>query len=419
MGGPPPGMGGVGSNSPAGFKRTFSSLGQVSYRYLWIGMVLQMGGMHMQMMARGFYIYDLTGSASLLGVVSAGSAIPAISLGLFGGVLADRLDKKRIIQAGQFVSFLIVIGIAILIVTDLIVWQHLLIASILQGAVMPLMMPARQAIIPQIVGRERLLNAVALNSMGMSLTTMIAPAAAGLLWTLVGVDGVYFIVAGMYLGAVILTGMSGGMPRPSGNVFAELRAGLKYVFANRLLLNLLMLAFATTVLSMPIRFILPIFATDIFGTDAGGLGLMLSVMGVGALGGALFIASAGRVARRGLLLAGSGLISGALLLSFAAISWFVPTLAFGLVVLVGLGLAQSGRMTLNNSLLMEHADPQYRGRVMSLFTLNMSLMPASVLPITLMVEWTSAPAAVAVMAASLMAISVVVLVFSRSLRSTQ
>ncbi|MDA1096138.1 MAG: MFS transporter [Chloroflexi bacterium] len=425
MGGPP-GAAIVGAlRSPSGFNRTFSSLGEPAYRYLWFGMLLQMGAMQMQMMARGFYIYDLTGSASLLGIVTAGSAIPAVTLGLFGGVLADRAEKKRLIQIGQFISFLIAFGVALLIVTDAIIWQHLLIASILQGAVMPLIMPARQAIVPEIVRREQVMNAVALNSMGMSLTTMAAPAVAGLLWNVVGVSGVYFVVSGMYVGAVVLTGMMPKLqriaagPGRSANVFGQLREGLGYVFQNRLLLNLLVLAFTTTILSMPIRFILPIFATDVFKTDAGGLGLMLSVMGVGALGGALFIAAVGGIARRGTLLAVSGVVSGALLVAFGAVSWFVPTLVFGLIVLVGLGVVQSGRMTLNNSLLMEYADERYRGRVMSLFTLNMSLMPASVLPVTLLVDWTNAPATIAGMGVALILVSALVFAVSPKLRSAQ
>ena len=424
--GGPPGAAAPGALRPTGgFKRTFLSLGEPAYRYLWFGMLLQMGAMQMQMMARGYYIYDLTGSASLLGIVTAGSAIPAVSLGLFGGVLADRADKKRLIQIGQFISFLIAFGVALLIVTDVIIWQHLLIASILQGAVMPLIMPARQAIVPQIVRREQVMNAVALNSMGMSLTTMAAPAIAGLLWTVVGVSGVYFIVSGMFLAAVVLTGLMPKLqkiatgPGRSANVFGQLREGLRYVLENRLLLVLLVLAFTTTILSMPIRFILPIFATDVFKTDAGGLGLMLSVMGVGALGGALFIAAVGGIARRGTLLAVSGVVSGVLLIAFGAVSWFVPTLVFGLVVLAGLGVMQSGRMTLNNSLLMEYTDERYRGRVMSLFTLNMSLMPASVLPVTLLVDWTSAPATIAVMGVALVLVSALAFAVSPKLRSAQ
>ena len=151
---------GVSSFRPiAALKRTFNSLGVTSYRNLWIGFLLQMGGMQMLLFTGGYYIFDLTGRASLLGIAIASAAIPAVSLALLGGVFADRFEKKRVIQIGQGVSLLVALFVAVSISTGTITWAHLVAASFAQGSAMPLMMPARQAIIPQLVGMDRIQNA--------------------------------------------------------------------------------------------------------------------------------------------------------------------------------------------------------------------------------------------------------------------
>ena len=411
---------GIGLRSPATLQRTFSSLGEPSYRNLWIGFLLFMGGMQMQMLARGFYIYDLTGSPALLGVVTAAMSVPVLALALFGGVLADRGEKKRIIQAGQLVSLILVLVIAVSIKTGTITWQHLLAASLVQGAVLPLMMPARQALIPQLVGTDRLMNAVALNSMGMSLTTMIAPAIAGGLIAAIGIGAVYYVMAGIYAGAIFFTGLLPRLETPSrgasASVLGDIRDGFRYLFSNRVILLLILLSFATMVLSMPVRFILPIFAKDVFLVGPVGLGSMMTAMGVGALGGALFIAYLGKVARRGLALAASGIVSGSVLLGFAAMAYLAPVYLAALGFMVLVGLIQTGRMTLNQSLMMEYTDQEYRGRVMSLMILTFGLMPAGVLPITLMADRFGAPLALAIMATILILVASTIFVASPRLR---
>jgi MFS family permease len=341
-------------------------------------------------------------------------------LGLFGGVLADRLEKKRIIQVGQVVATALALFVAVSITTGTVTWQHLLFASIVQGMILPLIMPARQAIIPQLVGRERMMNAVALNSMGMSLTTMIAPAVAGGVIGWVGIATVYYLIAAMNLGSVLLTHLlpklQAASRRSGASPLADLADGLRYVRSSNTLVLLLLLSLSTMVLAMPIRFILPIFAKDVFSVGSGGLGAMMSFMGLGALMGALAIASAGKLARRGTLLAGAGVVSGAVLLGFTVMSQFAPVFWASLVFMTLIGVVQSARMTLNNSLMMEYADEEYRGRVMGLFTLNMALLPAGVLPITLVAERVGAPVALGIMALVLMVLSAVILGRSKTVR---
>ena len=416
----PSGLGLEAIRSFAGLKRTFGSLGVKSYRDLWVGFLLQMGAMHMLAMAGSYYIYELTAFASLLGLITAATAIPAVGLALFGGVIADRMDKKRIIQAGQAVSLMVALFIALSISTDTITWLHFLIVSFVQGSVMPLMMPARQAIIPQLVGNDRLMNAVALNAMGISLTTMLAPALAGVLIAVIGIESVFYIISVMYGVAVFYTGRLPRVDIPvrneSSTMIGDIKGGLSYMVGNRAVLLLIILSFATMVFAMPIRFILPIFAKDVFSVGPEGLGYMMSGMGVGALVGALTIASLGKVKRRGFALTASGVLSGGILLGFSAMAYLIPVYSAALVFMILIGLLQAARMTLNSSLMMEYTDQEYRGRVMSILTLNMGLMPAGVIPVTLMADSFGAPISLGIMATLLIGVALIILMASPRLR---
>ena len=409
--------------SPAGLKELFNSLSISSFRNLWLGMLLQMGGMQVQMMVRGYFVYQLTESPILLGVVSAPAAVPALVFGLFGGVLADRVEKKRIIQAGQAVSVLLALFVAISITTGVVTWHYLLVSSIIQGGLMPVMMPARQSIIPQLVSRERLMNAVALNSMGRGVTTLFAPAMGGGFIVLLGVDGAYYALAAMFVGSMMLTALlpkiEPALRATRTSILADLFDGLRYIRSTTTILQLLLLSLCTTMLAMPIRFILPIFAEDVFTVGADGLGLMMSAMGLGSLGGAVFIAATGRSGRRGLLLTGSSLVTGGSLLAFAVVSEFAPFYMAALGILAVVGLFEAGRMTLNNGLLIEYTEDRYRGRVMSVFVLNFALMPMGVLPLTLVADWIGAPQALGIMALLLIAISTVFLIVTPHLRRLQ
>ena len=417
---PSPGLGETSFRSTAALKRTFDSLGVPAYRNLWVGFLLQMGGMQMMMMTGGFYVYELTGIASLLGVVIAAAAIPAVSLALFGGVFADRLEKKRIIQAGQVVSLIAALFIGVSITTGTITWMHLLAASFVQGCVMPMIMPARQAIVPQLVGMNRLQNAIALNSMVMSLTTMVAPTAAGGLIATLGIEVVYYVIAGMFVAAMFFTGLLPKLERASGgrnaSIMKDMKDGLRYAASNRAILLLLSLSFATIIFAMPIRFILPVFAADVFEVGPDGLGVMLGAIGLGSLGGTLVIAFLGKFARRGIALLISGVASGFILLGFSAMSYLAPVYIAALAILVLVGVVQAGRMTLTNSLMMENADQEYRGRVMSLFSLNMGLMPAGVLPITMIADNLGAPISLGIMAVLLILVATTILLASPLLR---
>ena len=384
-------------------------------------MVLQMAGMQVMQMANGFYIYELTGSAVRLGIVTAASALPGLALTFYGGVLADRMEKKRLIQLGQVAFMLISLFLAVSITTGTATWYHLLGASIAFGLTMPFLMPARMAIIPQVVAREKLMNAVALNSLGMSLTTMLAPTAAGVFIALVGIGGLYYLIVGVYAGAVLFTAL---LPRyrveatgPKGSILSDMGQGVRYMRDNTVIISLLAMGMVLMMVAMPLRFVLPVFAKDVFGVGPEGLGAMMSAMGVGSLVGALFIASLGQVGRRGLLLGGTGVLLGMAVIGFALVSYWLPLLPLAIGALVLMGLVMSGQMAMHQSLTMEYVDAAYRGRVMSFQGLGFSLMPAAVLPLTVAMDAVGPPLALGVMAVVLLGIGVAIFIGSPRLRA--
>ena len=159
--------------------RTFESLENRDFRILWFSMLFTMGGFQMQMIARGILVFDMTESATITAVVSMGFAPSLLLVSLFGGALGDRMERRLIIQIAQFVNLLAASIVLVLLLTDSIHWMHMFFVSVAQGAMFALQMPARQATIPALVGKDRVGNAVALNAMAMSLMNVGGPALGG------------------------------------------------------------------------------------------------------------------------------------------------------------------------------------------------------------------------------------------------
>ena len=398
-----------------GWKRTFSSLRNRDFLFLWLGMIVLMGGMQMQMLARSYLVYDITGSASLLGIVAAGSAFPMLALALFGGAIADRVEKKKLIQVGQLIVGALALLVGISIATDRIEWYHLLIVSVLQGAVWAFMMPARQAFIPQIVGPEKITNAMALNSAGMSAMTLASPAVAGGLYALAGPETVYFVIAGLSLAAMGLTTLIKTPPEPGTArkrpLMNEIGEGLSYIRGNSLVLVLLIVGLATTLLSAPFMSLLPVFIVDVYDRGPDSMGLLVAIMGAGALVGSLAVAAMGPW-RRGLLLMVGAFSTGTALALVAAI----PHYAAAAVIMLLMGLGDAGRRTVNMGLIMEVAADRYRGRVMSVFMMSFGLMPLGVLPAALAADIIGERAVMGVLGIGLIAVAACVLATQKRLR---
>ena len=399
-------------------RQTFISLESRNFARLWLGLLFMMGGLNMQMIARGYLVYDITGSAKLLGLVSAAGSIPILVLALFGGAIADRVPRKRVVQLGQGTSMVVALLIAVSIATGRITWVQLFVAGMVQGSMWAFMMPARQAFIPQLVARNDLANAVAISAAGMSMTTLLAPAVAGVLYGIIGPEGVYFLVSAMAFIAVILTstitnpGKSAGRTRAA--MLSDIGGGLSYIVRDRLVLVLLAISMAFVLLAMPVNFLMPVFVVDVYHRESEALGLLVSMMGVGALGGSLVIASLGRW-RRGALIIGGGFVTGAALLMLASLPFYYA--AAGVMVVMGVGSA--AHRAINQAIVMEHIDDRFRGRVMSVYMMNFGLMPLGVLPMGMAIDVIGAPTVVAFLGLCMLAVTTVVLLTQKRLRSVQ
>ena len=387
-----------------------------------------MSAMQMQMLSRGYLVYDMESSGSLLGLVNVGASIPMLVLPLFGGVLADRINRKRIIQAGQIAAALIAFSVFVLIRTERIEWFHLLVSSIMQGAMFSLMMPARQALIPQLVGKGLLSNALALNTAAMSATTLAAPAVAGVLYGYFGPSNVYLLIGILSLGSCIATLFirhNGDIEPDSkshnvegkgaiNNLLSDISEGLKYVKSQRLIMVLLIMALATTVLAQPFRFLMPIFVVDVYNLGPESMGLLMSVMGLGALAGSIYIAAHGNKNRGRILLVGS-FVSGLSLLGVAV----VPIYMWAVLFMIPLGLGDASRRTIIMTLIMEKSEERYRGRVMSIFMLNFGLMPLGVLPAGVISDLFGGQIAIGILAVLLIMVTSWVWFYQDGVRNSQ
>lgn len=391
-----------------GWMRPFESLREPEFRALWLGMLPGTLAMQMGMITNGYLAYDLTGSAAAIGLVTMGFGIPMLLLSLVGGVVADRVSKRKVLLVTQTTIGLCAVTLALLVLTGVIQIWHMTLVALVMGTCFAFNMPARQSFVAEIISRERLMNAIALNNAGMNLSRVAGPSVAGALigiaW--IGIGGVYVIMAAMYVFVIISLLRirdRGASPNP-GKVsgFRSAVDGLKYIRGNSALMALLMLAFAPVLLGMPYQSLMPVFAEDVFDVGPSGLGLLMTVNGIGALLGSLVVASLTNISRRGLVQLALGITFGVSVAAFA----FSYNFYIALVALVVVGAASASYMSLNSTLVMDRAEPAFHGRVMSIYMLTFSLMPLSVLPIGAIADAVGAPITIGI-AGLLLAVVVV------------
>ena len=421
--------------------RMFLSFRNPAFRLFFAAMMGQMGAMNMQMVARSWFMYELTGSAVLLGTVALANGLPIILFSLYGGVIADQIPKKYVLVVGQAASALLALGVALLISLSLITWGFLLAASVLQGVIMALMMPSRQAVIAEIVGEAGLTNAVALNTAGMNMNRLLAPGIAGLLIALIGIEAVYYFMAGLYLIAVLFVlrlPITGSTAIQGGGALQQVFAGLRYIQGNSVLPALLLLTLVSVLFSMPYMMLMPMFTTDIIIVNAaelawltrlpvlGGLlaplpdlfaessfrlGVLMTVSGIGALAGSLAIAVIGDRGRGRLLLL-SSLLLALTLMAFSFSPWYFVSLALA----IPLGLGQAGRMALGNALVQAYTVDAYRGRVMSIYLMEFGVTNFGIFGISIIAAMAGVQWAIGGAAAALLVISVYYLAFIPAMR---
>jgi MFS family permease len=383
---------------------------------IWFGMVLSMGGFQMQMVARGILVYNMTDDAFITGIVGMGFAPSLLIVSLYGGVLSDRVDRRMLIQVSQAANGVLAGVVAILMFTGSLAWGHLFAVSVVQGAMFALQMPARQASVPSLVGKDQLPNAFALNAMAMSMMTLIAPALAGVLYEIIGPENVYVVICAVLLSSVIFTSLVPKMPPPVAavkqSVMANIIGGFRYIGQNKLILNLMIYSVIVSLLSMPFRMLVQVYAKDVYGSDASEVGILLTALGLGGLVGSITIANLRKGHRRGwIVLIGAVVASASLGLIVS-----VPIYAAGIIGMVGMGLAEQARWALGQSLMMESTSDEYRARVMSMLMMTFGLMPLGMLPLGWAMKEFGARPSVAVVVVVLLVFALSSIIFMPRLR---
>lgn len=358
---------------------TFDALRNRDFRWLWFGRLASSATFEMGSVAQGWLVYALTGSAFALGWVGAGGSVSTLVLSLYGGVVADRMEKRTLLlwtRVGMLVNSLVVA--ALISLGQIQVW-HIAASSVFTGILFAFMMPAQQAIISDLVDEHILLNAVSLNSVGMGLMGIFCASLAGVLIESVGVAGVYYLQALLYLFAIVTIAklpLTGAASTSRGSMWADLQDGIRYLKVSPALVVLLGLGLVRVLFVMPYRTLMPAFARDVLGFDASGLGLLLSATGVGALVSALVVCAAGDCRGKGRILLFGGMVLGAALILFASIPVMVSTFVFVAII----GAFNNVVMVMNNTLIQTHSEIAYRGRVLSVYMMLWGLTPLGTIP---------------------------------------
>ena len=360
-------------------KSTFHSFKDPSFRIYFIGLLFMMASVNMQFVARSQLAYDLTKSPLAVGIVGSGFAPPILLLSIFGGSISDQFDKKKIIQLGQLGMVILASIIAISIFLEIVTIYHLIVASVAQGVMWAFLVPARQSLIPDLVEKKLTVNAIALSGSGMALMTFLGPGIGGFLYELFGPGFVYIFICLLFVAALIsnqfLPNTFAGSKKNDSRV-KQIKEGIVYIKKNNILTWLLLIAMITTILTMPLRNLMPVLMDELFSKGADAVGLMLSIIGLGSLVGSLIFAGL-KKGVRGFALIGSLLISGIAILITSLSGIFILIL----LMMFFIGIGDAGRRSLNNALLMEEADPEYRGRVNGVYTMNFGLMPLGTIPV--------------------------------------
>ncbi len=375
--------------------KTFAAFRLANFRWFFAALCCNFASMNIQMFIRGWLVFEITHSYEKLGWMTAAGGVVGLFAAPLGGVIADRVaQKKTVLQMAGIGNGMVTLAVAYLIADGSLLFEHLLIASVLQGLIMNGMMPSRQALTKDVVGLPLLTNAIGLSTSGMNAARLMLPGlAGGLVGALGGGDGnidpakwVYLMMTILYFAAVVMMlkiKVIDHHPhdRHQDPMLVQITAGFAYVLRTPVIFMLLGCNFLMVFFSMTYFMLLPGFVKQVLGAGPERLGLIISISGLGSLVGSLVIASLPNRNRARILLSGS------LLAEIALVGFALSTNYWlSLVLLTVVGLGQSARMSLSNVLIQSHVDDDYRGRVMSIYMLEMSVLSIAVYPISILAD---------------------------------
>lgn len=401
-------------------RSTFSSLGNRDFRYLWAGTCFLSGGLWIQQVTLGWATYEMTGSSILLGAINGLRFVPFLIFSPLAGVAADRTDRRRLMMTTQWCVLLTALGMGLVVSLGLLEVWHLFAFTLVTGVVWSFSEPVRQALIPDVVPRAELMNAVALNSAAFNFTKIIGPSVGGVLIVAFGLAGNFYIQSATYLFVLWMIYQMHVPERVSeaarSSVLSNLREGIRYVWADPVVFAVMATAMIPRLFAMPYQALMPIFQKDVLQVGADGLGLMMAAPGLGAMLAMLSVAHfANRVSRPGLLMLSALVLQGVFLALFA----LVRTLPLALLTLVVVGGFQVLFMSVSNMVLHMTVPDQLRGRVMSIYMLDRGITPAGALLAGISAHFVGAPYTVMGMGALVLMLAAVVILFLPSLRKVR
>lgn len=347
----------------------FAALRHRNFRIFYAGQTTSLIGTWMRTLAQGWLVLQLTDSALWVGLVSALGSVPVLLFSLPAGVYVDRADKLAMVKRCQTMLLAETALLTVLVATGVVRPWHVAALALVVGSINAFEIPARQAFIVELVGKEDLTNAIALNSSAFNATRIIGPTIAGLLVASVGIAACFAINAVSYL-AVLIALYQVRLPpwqrlEVIGNSVERIREGLRFVRHDRRALALITNTAVLSLFGFPFVVLLPVFARDVLLVGAEGLGVMSALIGVGALTAALSLAVVGTRVRRGAMVLWASPIFGLAVAGFAYASWYPAAL----VVLALAGFAMVLNNAASNTLLQSLVPDGLRGRVMSIWSL--------------------------------------------------
>ena len=369
------------------FSNIVDALSYRDFRWVWIGSFVSFMAMNMQMITRSWLILRVTDDSPLaLTLVTLTFALPMTVVAPFAGALADRVSRKKLIVFSQIGSGILTLILGTLDLIGIVTFWHIMVIGIFNGSLMSINMPSRQAIISDIVPDSKLMNAISLNNSSMNLTRVAGPALAGFLILLLDTAGVFFVISIIYAFAAVTIGMVNYAPNRSAksgkNVGRDVADGIRYAFANPVLRGLFIMSFIPVLFGFSYMALVPAWAREALAIESDGLGILLMLMGIGATIGTLLLSVMGNIPRRGVVMLCASLAWGVALAVFAQVTSFSIAVPF----LIFIGFTSSMYMSLNMTMVQLKADPEMRGRTMSISMMTFGMMPLSAVPFGTLAE---------------------------------
>jgi len=406
-------------------KSTFASLKVSDYRYLWIGMLGSAFAMNMQLVAQGWLVYEMTSSAMNLTYVTLAFMLPQIIFSPIGGVLADRINKKPIITWAPLANGIATLAMAYVVFNDHVTFEHFIVVGFFNGTALAISIPARTALIPEIVGEKLMFNAMAFNTASWNLSRILGPALAGFMIAIFaegdttssyGVGLVYIVLSVLYMTSAVTVAFIKHDCEPNrtnnNGPITDLIEGMNYVKGSPIVGGLILLSIYPFLFGISINTFLPAFNIDVLKGGPDDLGFLMTAMGVGAIGGSLVLARLVSLKHKGNWTLFTSLCWGAAVAIFAT----TESILWSTITIGCIGFLSAINMSMNRSLVQLQVEQSMRGRVMSIDMMSHGLMPIGIIPIGYIVDNYSIQAGLVTSGVMLMLLTIISALLMPSIR---